>query len=462
MKVTLASSSAVEDDAAAYGHRGDSHAQQAARVDRGGAHGARRRHDGGGLRGREQAQLLEAQEDQGAESLQERPRHHRRHHQGRRHHHRERAPGSRPSRRARARHPGPHRRGEQLAGSSATDRSSSSSRTTRPTRPTTSLRRSSSSRRRRSSASSSSRTSPTAARSTSTRRRSRSAGWHIGQKEWGIYPNMFSWRNSTADLTRRSTFTSRNADVMKKLGAKKIAVVGSEHGVERDLPRAGRPGGREDQGDGASSTRRPTSPPSSRTSRAIAAQIKDNGADGVYTALAGLQANGLSQALRSRRASSSRPSSSRAATTTVCSGCPATTGRTSGPSSSRSRWAHRAYEVRGCDGGGRLRAAPLLRHPGLLRGGRLRRGDQGRGRRLPDPQGVHQQPAPPEGLRRRRRVHPGRPTRRASAASSTASSTCRSRTSSSCRPSTASRSARSSSSTTGRRGSSRSAEQAKG
>ena len=122
------------------------------------------------------------------------------------------------------------------------------------------------------------------------------AGWHVGQKEWGIYPNMFSWRNSQpADPATQ--FTSRNADVMKKLGAKKIAVVGTN--VASGAIFLDQVAEAVESTKGMEVVYKTTDvTPEQQDFTGIAAQIKDNEADGVYTALAGLQANGLSQALR--------------------------------------------------------------------------------------------------------------------------------------------------------------------
>jgi len=122
------------------------------------------------------------------------------------------------------------------------------------------------------------------------------AGWHVGQGVWGTYPNMFSWRNSQPpDPTKE--FTSRNADVMKKLGAKKIAVIGTNvasgavflNQVEQAVKKT----------KGLEMVYKTTDvTPEQQDFTGIAAQVKEKGADGVYTALAGLQANALSQALK--------------------------------------------------------------------------------------------------------------------------------------------------------------------
>jgi branched-chain amino acid transport system substrate-binding protein len=122
------------------------------------------------------------------------------------------------------------------------------------------------------------------------------AGWHVGQKEWGIYPNMFSWRNSQPpDPTKE--FTSRNADVMKKLGAKKIAVVGTN--IASSAVFLNQVAQAVQKTKGLELVYKTTDiTPEQQDFTGIAAQIKDKGADGVYTALAGLQANNLSQALK--------------------------------------------------------------------------------------------------------------------------------------------------------------------
>ena len=164
------------------------------------------------------------------------------------------------------------------------------------------------------------------------------AGWHIGQKEWGIYPNMFSWRNSQPPDPSKQ-FTSRNADVMKKLGAKKIAVVGTNVASGAIFLEQVATGRREDQGDGRRLQDDRRHRPSSRTSRG--SQRRSRTTVPTASTRHSQACKRTGSARRSgRRASSSRPSSSRAATTTVCWVSPATTGRTSGPSSSRSRWAH--------------------------------------------------------------------------------------------------------------------------
>ena len=121
------------------------------------------------------------------------------------------------------------------------------------------------------------------------------AGWHLGQKEWGIYENMFSWRNSQPPNPQK-VFTSRNADVMKALGARKIALVGSNIGSSAIFMDQIETAVNKTKGmEAVYKTTDVTAEQQDFTG--IAAAIKDSGADGMYTGLAGVQANNLVQAL---------------------------------------------------------------------------------------------------------------------------------------------------------------------
>jgi len=121
-------------------------------------------------------------------------------------------------------------------------------------------------------------------------------GWHIGVKEWGIYPNMFSWRNSQPpDATQ--TFTTRNADLLKKLGAKKIAVIGAN--IASSAIFINQAGTAVQKTKGLKLVYKTTDVTAEQQDfTGIAQNVKNSGADGVYTGLAGVQANSLSQALK--------------------------------------------------------------------------------------------------------------------------------------------------------------------
>ena len=57
-------------------------------------------------------------------------------------------------------------------------------------------------------------------------------GWQLGLPVYGTYPNYFGMQNAnTKDI--KTDFTSRNSDVIKALGGKKLAIVGSNAGEQR-------------------------------------------------------------------------------------------------------------------------------------------------------------------------------------------------------------------------------------
>jgi branched-chain amino acid transport system substrate-binding protein len=94
-----------------------------------------------------------------------------------------------------------------------------------------------------------------------------------------------------------NTFTSRAGDVMKQLGAKKIALVGANIGssavfIDQTKQAIDKTKGLEVVYDTTDVT------PEQQDFTGIADAIRTSGADGVYTGLAGLQANSLSQALK--------------------------------------------------------------------------------------------------------------------------------------------------------------------
>ena len=119
-------------------------------------------------------------------------------------------------------------------------------------------------------------------------------GWHVGNGAWGKYKNMFGWRNSNApDPTK--VFTTRNGDVVKKLGATKIALVGSNAAssatfisqLETSMKKAGVKV--------VYKTNELT--PGDRDFTGIAQKIKESGADSVYTGLDFIQNTALNAAL---------------------------------------------------------------------------------------------------------------------------------------------------------------------
>ncbi|MGH8984013.1 MAG: ABC transporter substrate-binding protein, partial [Acidimicrobiia bacterium] len=89
----------------------------------------------------------------------------------------------------------------------------------------------------------------------------------------------------------------RTADLLKELGAKRIAVVGSN--LESSAVNADQTATAVEKTKGLKLAYQTTDvTPEQQDFTGVAAEIKDANADGVYTSTAGLQANALSQALR--------------------------------------------------------------------------------------------------------------------------------------------------------------------
>jgi branched-chain amino acid transport system substrate-binding protein len=122
-------------------------------------------------------------------------------------------------------------------------------------------------------------------------------GWHLGLKEFGTYTNMFGWRNSTTP-DPANVYVTRTADVMKELGAKKIALVSTNIANSATFI---------DQIDNAIKKSKnglkvvyktTDVPQTQKDFTAEAQKIKESGADGVYTGMDTLQNTGLSEALK--------------------------------------------------------------------------------------------------------------------------------------------------------------------
>lgn len=115
-------------------------------------------------------------------------------------------------------------------------------------------------------------------------------GWHLGLKEFGIYPNMFGWRNSTTP-DPAGTYTTRNVDVLKALGAKKIALVGTNVANSATFIDQIADAIKLSKKSGLKVVYQTTDiPPDRREFGDVVQQIKDSGADGMYTGM-DLQAN---------------------------------------------------------------------------------------------------------------------------------------------------------------------------
>ena len=120
------------------------------------------------------------------------------------------------------------------------------------------------------------------------------AGWHVGNGAWGKYKNMFGWRNSNPPDPSK-VFTTRNGDVVKKLGGTKIALVGTNAAssatfieqLASSMPKSGIKV--------VYKTNDLTS--ADRDFTGVAQKIKDSGADSVYSGLDTVGSSGLNTAL---------------------------------------------------------------------------------------------------------------------------------------------------------------------
>jgi ABC-type branched-subunit amino acid transport system substrate-binding protein len=121
-------------------------------------------------------------------------------------------------------------------------------------------------------------------------------GWHVGVPDWGKYPNMFSFADDiSANPTR--DYSTRNADLIKQLGASKVALLGGQNqssvtfikqlaGVLKATP-------------GMSIAYQTTDIPVGSTEFTAEVQrIKQSGADAMYTGMDFLQNAALNAQLR--------------------------------------------------------------------------------------------------------------------------------------------------------------------
>ncbi|MEX2255954.1 MAG: ABC transporter substrate-binding protein [Acidimicrobiia bacterium] len=122
-------------------------------------------------------------------------------------------------------------------------------------------------------------------------------GWHLGLKEFGQYPNMFGWRNSTTP-DPSDVYVTRTADVMKELGAKKIALVSTNiansatfiNQIDDAIKKSK---------NGLEVVFKTTDvPQTQRDFTAEAQKIKESGADGLYTGMDTIANTALSEALK--------------------------------------------------------------------------------------------------------------------------------------------------------------------
>ncbi len=121
-------------------------------------------------------------------------------------------------------------------------------------------------------------------------------GWHVGVPAFGKYKNFFSWRN-TVPPDPLEVVDTRNPDILKELGATKIALVGTNQSssanfinkIDRAIKKT----------KGLEVVYKTTDlSTADREFTGVAQEINDSGADGMYTGMDFLQNTALNSALQ--------------------------------------------------------------------------------------------------------------------------------------------------------------------
>ena len=121
------------------------------------------------------------------------------------------------------------------------------------------------------------------------------AGWHVGVPAWAMYPNMFTFRQGTADEPENE-YTTRNAELLADQGATAVALIGGGNQssalfidrVKRSIEQAG---------DIEVVYENVSVPPAQTDFTADVQAIKDSGADALVTGMDLLQNAAISDAL---------------------------------------------------------------------------------------------------------------------------------------------------------------------
>jgi ABC-type branched-subunit amino acid transport system substrate-binding protein len=121
------------------------------------------------------------------------------------------------------------------------------------------------------------------------------AGWHVGVPAWATHPNMFTFRQATAD-DPQSEYTSRNADLLADNGATAVALIGGSNQssalfIERIRKSV------EQLGEAEVVYENVAVPPAQQDFTAEVQAIKDSGADSIITSMDLLQNAALSDGL---------------------------------------------------------------------------------------------------------------------------------------------------------------------
>jgi ABC-type branched-subunit amino acid transport system substrate-binding protein len=119
-------------------------------------------------------------------------------------------------------------------------------------------------------------------------------GWHLGQLEWNKLPNMFTFRQ--ANDPDPELYTTRNAKVLKEVGATKVALIGGQN--ESSARFMNQIAATVEMTEGLELVYKTNEVvPGQNDFTAIVQNIKESGADGFYTGMDFLQNAALSQQL---------------------------------------------------------------------------------------------------------------------------------------------------------------------
>jgi ABC-type branched-subunit amino acid transport system substrate-binding protein len=123
-------------------------------------------------------------------------------------------------------------------------------------------------------------------------------GWQLGLPVYGTYPNYFGMQNANTKNIKNE-FTSRNSDVIKALGGTKLAIVGSNAANSVVFTEQVKSAANKTKGGGLKTVYINHDIPVGTTEfGSVADQIKQSGADSMYTALDNAGNTGLMSALK--------------------------------------------------------------------------------------------------------------------------------------------------------------------
>jgi branched-chain amino acid transport system substrate-binding protein len=120
-------------------------------------------------------------------------------------------------------------------------------------------------------------------------------GWHVGLAEWSTYNNMFTFRQGTS-VDQAHDYTSRNSDLIEKLGGTKVAAIGGANQASATFVNQIVKSIQQLKKISVAYTATDV-PPDLTEFTSIVQRIKDSGADALITGMDFLQNTSLSDAL---------------------------------------------------------------------------------------------------------------------------------------------------------------------